>query len=213
MVETVINDINDVQKATITSPQKNNSPDADEVLRKQIIIEEEIKAKVAQEAAKKATEVQPKVNLGAPQHVNQDTTANPNPQVIVNDGLTADDMSRINQDMNNLKREIKQEVIESDETKKKLEAEMRAKIIQELKEEQAKKTIANQVANSSETIKQLQEQIKVLNERVSVSSVGQEVDNKSPFDDEKKLESASESDIKRIDEASRMAFQRERMRL
>lgn len=214
MVETIINDVNDVQGASVTTPQVSNTPKVDDELRKQIVAEEEAKIKAAAEAAKAqaAVKIEPKLNMGAPLHVNQNPTVN-TPQAIVNEGLTADDMSRINQDMNSLKREMKQEVIESNEAKAKLEAEMRAKIILEMQEEQAKKTIASQVANSNETIIKLQEQIKVLNDRMPKSNIGQEVSGKSPFDNEKSLENASEADFKRIDEASRMAFQSERMRL
>ncbi len=210
MVKTDINDVNDKKGATVTEPQVSNSPKVNEDLRKQIIMEEEIKAKALEEIAKKQAEakVEPKVTMSPPQHTNQDPIVN-----VTNDGLTADDMSRINQDMNSLKREMKQEAMDNVETTKKLETEMRAKILRELQEEQAKKDIVSQVTDSNKTIIQLQEQIKVLNERIPKHNIGQEVDGNSPFENEKSLETASESDIKRIDEASRIAFQNERMRL
>ena len=194
---TEINNINDIPKASIPEPRVNNAPAISDEERKAIL------------DAENAT------NVAQPTNTDKGTTpVVPSSTSISIDGgdkgLSADDLSRINQDMNSFKRELKEEAAAKVENHKQLESDMRAKVLRELQEENEKKLIADSVVKNNETVNSLQSQIKALQEKVSNPQIGQEVPNKSPFENEKAMETMSPDDERRLDEASRLAFMNER---
>lgn len=188
MVETNVSNINDPQGASIAEPKTSNAPQ---------ITDEQRKAIMNNDGNNNDKGVSP--NGSTP----SSTT------VTINDsdvGLSADDLERVNQSLNNFKRELKEDAAEKANEQKRLELEMREKILREIREEEEKKRLAASLEQNTATVSNLQAQIQALQEKINNPLVGQEVPNKSPFNDEKELDSMTADDIKKMDEASRIAF-------
>lgn len=180
MVETEINNINDVQGASVTEAKTSNAPAVTDADRKAALAE-----------------------LTAPAGTSINITE-------TDKGLSADDLSRLNQDLNTFKRELKEESKANELEKEQLKENIREQVIREMREAEEKKKLQDSMSNSTEQIGTLQAQLKALQDKINNPTIGQEVNNKSPFESENDVETMSKDKERDMDEASRIAFMNER---
>lgn len=199
---TEINNINDKPTASIEGSKENNAPTITDEDRQKILNSE-------QEAVKKPEESSS--NGDKPIEPSSKETGNPiNLSVGEREGLSADDLSQVNQTISNFKRELREEEAEKLNAEKRLKEDIRQQVINEIREQEEKKRLEQSVSQTTQSMKSMEEQIKALQEKINNPKVGQEVSSKSPFDNEADIENMTPEKERQLDEASKIAFMKER---